>query len=132
MIIPTVEFEAKISRMGKLIVPNEHLGKAVNNYGVPHLTNEEVEKYLLDLKVSGDSCGGEVRLQIRNCPPGLGEPAFDKLKSDLSKALMSIGAVVGVTLGAGLDFLEKSGQEISKDSTNFGELKGVFLEMKSV
>ena len=80
LIVPTVEFEAKISRMGKLIVSNEHLSKTVNSYGVPHLTNEEVEKYLLGLKASGDSCGGEVRLKIKNCPPGLGEPAFDKLK----------------------------------------------------
>jgi chorismate synthase len=124
LIIPNIEFEAKISRMGKLTVPLKHQSKAANNYGIPHFSNEEVEKYLLDLKAGGDSCGGEVGLQIRKCPPGLGEPAFDKLKSDMAKALMSIGAVVGVTLGAGTEFLEKSGKEISKESDNFGGIEG--------
>ncbi len=124
LIIPKVQFEAKISRMGKLQVKPENMDQKVNNYGVPHLSDEQVEEYLLDLKKQGDSCGGEVRLCISNCPAGLGEPAFDKLKADLSKSLMSIGAVVGVTLGAGLSFLESSGKEISKDVTNFGGIEG--------
>ncbi|MDA8404412.1 MAG: chorismate synthase, partial [Desulfobacteraceae bacterium] len=37
----------------------------------------------------------------RNVPAGLGEPVFDKLDADLAKALMSIGAVKGVEIGAG-------------------------------
>ena len=37
---------------------------------------------------------------------------------------MSIGAVVGVNLGAGLDFVERTGQEISKDASNFGGIEG--------
>jgi chorismate synthase len=42
-----------------------------------------------------------VEILVRGCPSGLGEPVFDKLEADLAKALMSIGAVRGVEIGAG-------------------------------
>ncbi|HOS78544.1 MAG TPA: chorismate synthase, partial [Syntrophales bacterium] len=38
---------------------------------------------------------------IHGCPPGLGEPVFDKLDADLARALMGIGTVKGVEIGAG-------------------------------
>lgn len=50
---------------------------------------------------SGDSVGGIVEILARGVPAGLGEPVFDKLDADLAKALMSIGAVKGVEVGAG-------------------------------
>lgn len=124
LVVPDTKFDSRIIRLGKFIVPTASVSKPVGKYGIPHFSDEEIEKYLVDLKKSGDSCGGIVHLQIDDCPAGLGEPAFDKLKADLSKALMSIGAVVGVNLGAGLDFVEKTGQEISKDVSNFGGIEG--------
>jgi chorismate synthase len=54
-----------------------------------------------EVKLQGDSLGGVVEILVRGCPPGLGEPVFDKLEADLAKALMSIGAVRGVEIGAG-------------------------------
>ncbi len=39
----------------------------------------------------GDSLGGVIEVQVKNCPPGLGEPVFHKLEADLAQALMSIG-----------------------------------------
>jgi len=50
---------------------------------------------------AGDSLGGIVETRVSNCPPGLGEPVFDKLDARLAYALMSIGAVKGVEIGAG-------------------------------
>jgi chorismate synthase len=49
----------------------------------------------------GDSLGGVVELRVRGCPPGLGEPVFEKLDAVLALALMSVGAVKGVEIGAG-------------------------------
>jgi chorismate synthase len=60
-----------------------------------------MEKKIEEIKVEGDSLGGIVEVLARGCPPGLGEPLFDKLEADLAKALMSIGAVRGVEVGAG-------------------------------
>jgi chorismate synthase len=58
-------------------------------------------KKIEEVKTQGDSLGGVVEILVRGCPPGLGEPVFDKLEADFAKALMSIGAVRGVEVGAG-------------------------------
>jgi chorismate synthase len=60
-----------------------------------------MEKKIEEAMLQGDSLGGIVEVLARNCPPGLGDPVFDKLEADLAKALMSIGAVRGVEVGAG-------------------------------
>ena len=48
-----------------------------------------------------DSIGGVLRGVIKGCPPGLGEPVFDKLHADLGKAMLSINAVKGFEIGSG-------------------------------
>jgi chorismate synthase len=60
-----------------------------------------MEKRIEEVKERGDTLGGIVEILVRGCPPGLGEPVFDKLEADLAKALMSIGAIRGVEVGAG-------------------------------
>jgi len=44
-------------------------------------------------------------------PPGLGEPAYDKLDADLAKAMVSINAVKGVEIGAGFGAAVLSGED---------------------
>jgi len=61
----------------------------------------EMEKRLKEIRETGDSAGGIVEVCARGCPPGLGEPVFDKLDARLAGALMSIGAVKGVEIGEG-------------------------------
>ncbi len=48
-----------------------------------------------------DSVGGVVRCVVRNVPPGLGEPVFDKLTADLAKGVMSLPATRGFEIGEG-------------------------------
>ena len=65
---------------------------------------EAAEKMLArleDLRAAGDSAGGIVEIRAKGCPPGLGEPVFDKLDARLAAAIMSIGAVKGVEIGEG-------------------------------
>jgi chorismate synthase len=52
-------------------------------------------------KAENDSVGGVVEIVATGCPPGLGDPVFDKLEALLSHAVMSVGAVRGVEIGAG-------------------------------
>jgi chorismate synthase len=59
----------------------------------------------------GDSVGGVVEVLVRGCPAGLGEPVFDKMDADLAKALMSIGSVKGVEIGAGVEAARMKGSE---------------------
>lgn len=48
-----------------------------------------------------DTLGGIIQIEAENIPAGLGEPVFDKLDARLAFALMSVGAVKGVEVGAG-------------------------------
>jgi chorismate synthase len=49
----------------------------------------------------GDSLGGVVECVVRNVPPGLGEPVFDRLDADLAKAMLSLPAAKGFEVGSG-------------------------------
>jgi len=62
-------------------------------------------------KEDGDSLGGVVEVRVTGCPPGLGEPVFDKLDADFAKAVMSVGAVKGVEIGAGFEAARLKGSE---------------------
>lgn len=61
----------------------------------------QMETRLTQLRGAGDSAGGVVGIRATGCPPGLGEPVFDKLDARLAAAVMSIGAVKGVEIGEG-------------------------------
>ncbi|MBU2227177.1 MAG: chorismate synthase [Proteobacteria bacterium] len=56
---------------------------------------------LEEARATGDTLGGIVEIRVRGCPPGLGEPVFGKIDGDLAGALMGIGTVKGVEIGAG-------------------------------
>ena len=93
-------------------------------YYVPGIEDNVVADYLEALKKDGDSCGGVVKVRINNCPKGLGEPCFDKLKADLGKAILSIGACVGFTYGEGENLAKMTGKEASRNIDNFGGIEG--------
>ncbi len=63
---------------------------------------ESWEARVSEVKKAGDSLGGVVAIEALGVPPGLGEPVFDKLDARLAYALMGVGAVKAVEIGAGL------------------------------
>ncbi len=65
------------------------------------LASEKMLNLIEQVRNDGDSIGGIIRGLIRNVPPGLGEPVFDKLPADLGKAMLSINAVKGFDFGSG-------------------------------
>jgi chorismate synthase len=70
-----------------------------------------MEKKIEETKERGDTLGGIVETLVRGCPAGLGEPVFDKMEADLAKALMSIGSVRGVEIGAGFEVARMFGSQ---------------------
>ncbi len=74
-------------------------------------TAASMEELIDSVKKRGDSLGGVVEIKATGCPVGLGEPVFDKLDAALAQALMSIGAVKGVEIGAGFRAAELLGSE---------------------
>jgi len=75
------------------------------------IAGERMEGALARAKKNGDSLGGIVEVRVTGCPAGLGEPVFDKLDADLAKAVMSVGAVKGVEIGAGFEAANLKGSE---------------------
>lgn len=84
-------------------------GVSVRN---PH---RETAAQMIDLikrvKEDSDSIGGVVTCVIRGCPPGLGEPAFDKLPAVLAHAMLSIPATKGFEFGSGFEGTKLKGSE---------------------
>lgn len=62
---------------------------------------EEMRDLILKLRERNDSIGGTITCVIRGCPPGLGEPCFDKLEAKLAHAMLSIPATKGFEIGSG-------------------------------
>ncbi|RJR41772.1 MAG: chorismate synthase [Desulfobacteraceae bacterium] len=75
------------------------------------LAAERMEQAIEQAQKQGDTVGGVVEVIVRGCPAGLGEPVFDKMDADLAKALMSIGSVKGVEIGAGFEASRMRGSE---------------------
>jgi len=73
------------------------------------------EKYLLSVRKSGSSCGAVIELRARGIPAGLGAPIYSKLDSDIASGLMSINAVKGVSIGAGMGSAQLSGEQNSDE-----------------
>jgi chorismate synthase len=59
----------------------------------------------------GDSLGGIVTCAVRGCPPGWGEPVFDRLEADLAKAMLSLPASKGFEIGSGFAGTDLRGSE---------------------
>ena len=62
----------------------------------------EWEGYLDGLRRAHDSVGAVIEVVATGVPAGLGAPLYGKLDSDLAAAMMSINAVKGVEIGAGM------------------------------
>ena len=76
-----------------------------------HEAATRMEQKLEEARSEGDSLGGIVEVRVTGCPAGLGEPVFDKINADLARALMSIGTVKGVEIGAGFRAASMKGSE---------------------
>jgi len=70
---------------------------------------EAMETAIGAARKAGDTLGGVVRCVARGVPAGLGEPVFDKLDADLAKAMISLPAAKGFTIGSGFDGIALTG-----------------------
>ena len=135
-----IEIRAFVSQIGDVSVsePLEYLdlSKPENEIRCPdEVATREMRNRIKEARESGDSLGGIITCVVRNVPPGLGEPVFDKLHADLGKAMLSINAVKGFEIGSGFraatmrgsqhnDAFENQGGKI-RTRTNFsGGIQG--------
>ncbi|MGI9548638.1 MAG: chorismate synthase [Bdellovibrionales bacterium] len=86
--------------------------------------SQKVSDLLMASKEQGESLASVVELWIEGVPKSLGQPIFWKFKSDLTQALMSLGASCGVEIGSGFSCLPIKGTVFHQDSKNYGGIRG--------
>ena len=112
-----VETNSYTEQIGKIKVVKEvdkKLFKSIYSNVVrcpSKITATKMEKSILNARKKGDSLGVIIKSVTMNVPPGLGEPIFGSLESDISKAIFSIPAVKGVEFGSGFAGSERFGSE---------------------
>jgi len=112
-----IRIQAYVSQVGDLILDKSytelHLDAAEENIvRCPDPQMAEQMIALIDrVRLERDTIGGVITCVIKNCPPGLGEPVFDRLHADLGKAMLSINAVKGFEYGSGFAGVQLRGSE---------------------
>lgn len=115
---------ARTSELGRIRARKDIPGIAEDN---PFFCSDPeavplMEAAMKQAREENDSLGGIVEVRVQGCPPGLGAPVFDKLDADLAKAVLSVGAVKGVEIGAGFAAARLKGSENNDPLTPGGFL----------
>lgn len=122
-----IAFETHLKKVGKLIDEasgEEFLSKKYHMY---KYSDDEIEKYLDEIKNENDSLGAEVELIIKGVNAGLGEPPFAPLDGELARYMYLIPSLKSVSFGRGYGFAQSLGSEVADEMrTEDGKVK--FLE----
>ena len=136
-----VHIHAFVSQVGELMyTPDfETLNISEIESNPVRCPDQDMATKMIDLikevRKDGDTIGGAVTCIIKGCPPGLGEPAFDKLHAELGHAMLSINACKGFEIGSGFegvkmrgskhnDVFYKEGDTIKTRSNHSGGIQG--------
>ena len=112
--VVTVAYVSRVHEVAAQVDPSTVTQEAVEASMVrcpdPAAAERMIER-IEQARKAGDSVGGVIGVVVRGCPPGLGEPVFDKLNADLAKAVMSLPATRGVEFGLGFEAVRLTGSQ---------------------
>ncbi len=102
-----------LQQLGPIVAEKKEFNKVnTNPFFFPDESKiQDLENYMDNLRKEGNSIGARINVIAENVPVGLGEPVFDKIDSEIAKAMMSINAVKGVEIGAGFECVTQKGTE---------------------
>lgn len=110
-----VEVKAYTRSIGPITIDDTRFDEKLRlstQSGMPDAkADEEAREYLAKAREDMDSVGGCMECIVTGLPAGIGDPVFEKLDANLSKAMMSIGAVKAVEIGDGIQVALKKGSE---------------------
>jgi chorismate synthase len=114
-VIPCVTIRAALVQMGPHAVMRENWDWAQvgeNPFFCPDAaTAKFYEEYLDGIRKDGSSVGAVIEVVAEGAPAGWGAPIYGKLDADIAAALMSINAVKGVEIGAGMGAAALRGED---------------------
>lgn len=136
-----ISVQAFVSQVGDLTLEKSYtqLNLELAEENIVRCPDPEMAEKMISLidtvRLERDTIGGVVTCVIKNTPPGLGEPVFDRLHAELGKAMLSINAVKGFEYGSGFegvkmrgsahnDLFEKEGDKISTKTNHSGGIQG--------
>lgn len=117
-----IEIRGYLRQLGPIVIEPNDLDEIDRNpFFCPDPDRvAELEAYMTALRKEGDSIGARLNIVASGVPVGLGEPVFDKIDADIAHAMMGIGAVKGVEIGAGFAAVEEKGSEHRDEMTPAG------------
>ncbi|WGH27070.1 MAG: chorismate synthase [Candidatus Shikimatogenerans bostrichidophilus] len=116
-IIKKIKIYAYVSSVGNIKINKKYNEININNIekNIIRCPDKKKAKKMIKLikkiKNKGDTIGGIITCIIKNVPIGLGEPVFNKLHSELGKAMLSINAVKGFEYGSGFNSVKFKGSK---------------------
>tara|TARA_B100000579_G_scaffold428882_1_gene439780 strand:+ start:33 stop:1115 length:1083 start_codon:yes stop_codon:yes gene_type:complete len=125
---PKMKITSGVIQIGNEKIINEKWNENFINKNPFFSPDKEIikkwENLILTHRKKGSSLGAIIEVRVKNCPIGIGEPIYQKLDSELSKAIMSINAVKGIEFGTGFRLVELDGTNSSDQmSINKNKLK---------
>ena len=113
--VPEIEITGYLVRIGKMEIDRKNFSATAieeNDFWCPDsAVVPHWEKYIKNLRKSGNSVGAMIEIVVKGVPAGLGAPLYAKMDADLASGLMSINAVKGVEIGIGMRAAEIEGIE---------------------
>ncbi|MEM8798817.1 MAG: chorismate synthase [Pseudomonadota bacterium] len=127
-----IEIVAGLVQMGRFEINRDVLDwKDVGNnpfFCPDEAAAREWAEVLDGARKAGSSLGAMVEVRARGVPAGWGAPVYGKLDADIAAAMMSINAVKGVEIGAGMRAAMLTGEENADEIRMAGDGSGpVFL-----
>lgn len=120
-LLPDLKITGYMVQMGRLKADRDRFDMAEierNPFWCPDASAAAIwAAHLDELRKSGNSVGAVIEVVAQGVPPGLGAPVYGKLDTDLAAAMMSINAVKGVEIGAGMGAAELTGIENADEIT---------------
>lgn len=112
-----IDIKAWVSQVGALELKKQYheldLANTENNIvrcPDPEMAAEMIT-YISEVKKAGDTVGGVISALVCGCPPGFGQPVFNKLQADLAGAMLGINAAKGFEYGSGFGGVKMLGSQ---------------------
>ncbi|WP_394198849.1 chorismate synthase [Litoreibacter albidus] len=121
MLAPSLKITGYMVQMGEHKTDTRDMDQIERNpFWVPDADAASTwADYLDGLRKAGSSVGAMIEVIAQGAPAGLGAPVYAKLDTDLASAMMSINAVKGVEIGAGMQAAMLTG-EANADEISMG------------
>ncbi|MEE9427112.1 MAG: chorismate synthase [Paracoccaceae bacterium] len=128
-LVPDLSIQGYLVQMGPHVIDRENLDMAQieqNPFWTPDAAAATLwAEYLDGLRKSGNSVGAIIEVVTTGAPAGLGAPIYAKLDTDMAAAAMSINAVKGAEIGAGMAAATLTGEQ-NADEISMGKDGPVF------